>query len=448
MAAARIGVACMSGLEHLREVSKICKFKKGEMILREGDADGDAMYIILLGEAGVYRSRGSAEQVQLSHLKKGDFFGEMKVFLDTNRVASVMALTDITVLEIHRDNISELFSKMPSMAYTIIRTLCVRLHESNGKYAEMYAQLRGSKGLDAPVEMPVLIEDAPSATPVLLDVPEEEHAAAAPMPAAPASPAPAPKADEYPANPLFPPGHKRYILPGMEPDTTIVGTSPCVCPMCDHEFKAQKIRNSKLRLLSTDADLRSRFQGVDTLHYLTMTCPKCYFSAIRDNFTKAMSSRRMLVADKINPIKAAMKFDFDGAMTAETVFASMYLALQCVPLAYTGKELITARIWRHLSWMYRDCGDEAMEKMATLTAYEQYLKAYEVVDIPATSVQSICYIIGDLAYRVEDIRAAKRFFYSARTNRDGGALMRSQAEDRLAEIRAWEAEHPSQKEDN
>jgi len=450
----------MSGLEHLREVSKIRKFKKEEIILHEGDTAGEAMYIILLGDAGVYRGYGKPEQIHVSSLKKGDFFGEMSLFLNTRRVASVVALSEITALKIHRDNIAELFGKMPSMAYAIIRTLCTRLQDSNEKYANLFAQLRTNKEQDESLAFQALIEDAPSATPVLLDDAVEENSPTpavpspiteptdtapvetAPVSAAPVEATPA-QVNAYPPNPLFPPGHKHYTLPGMEPDPAIVSNSPCVCPMCDHEFKGQKIRNSKLRLIAMDNDLRSHYQGVEPLYYLTLTCPKCYFSAIRDTFAKAMTNRSTQIAEKINPIKDALPFDFTAPLTADTVFASMYLALQCVPLSYTGRELITARIWRHLSWLYHDCGDEEMEKMATRTAYEQYIAAYESVDIPAASMQSICYIIGDLSFRAEDIRTAKKFYYAARTNRDGGALIRNHAEDRLNELRAWEAEHPS-----
>jgi len=436
----------MSDLEHLKEVSKIHNFKQGEMILREGDTTGESMYIILLGEAGVYRASGEEDKVHVSSLKKGDFFGEMRVFLNTQRVASVVALTDITVLEIHRDNIAELFSKKPSMAYAIIRTLCARLQEYNEKYADLYMKMRMSKEQDELLDFLALIEDAPSATPVLLDevLEEAEQAPAVSAVSVVSAAAGSAAPNAYPANPLFPPGHKHYILSGLEADAAIVGDARCSCPMCDYEFKTQKIRNSKLRILSTDVDLRNRYQGVDPVYFLTMTCPKCYFSGIRDTFSKAMSNRRPQVDEKLKPVKEALTFDFEGPQTADTIFASMYLAMQCVPLAYAGKELIVARIWRNLSWLYRDCGDEEMEKMAIRTAYEQYMKAYETVEIPEASMQSICYIIGDLAYRMEDIRTAKKFFYSARTNRDGGALIRSQAEDRLNEIRAWEAEHPAQ----
>ena len=444
----------MSGIEHLREVSNVLKFKKGELILREGETDNPMMYIILLGETGVYRGYGTAAQVRVSLLKKGDFFGEMRAFLDTKRVASVVALTETTVLEIARDNIATLFSKMPSMAYAIIRTLCARLQESNERYATLHAQLRTDGGQAvSPEALSTLIEDAPSITPVLIDdAPEEEPASAAPaaqaVAVAQAEPkvqaAPVAKAAPvaYPPNALFPPGHKHYSFPDTEQAPAMVGESSCTCPMCDHVFKVTRIRNSKLRLLTTDPDLRSHFQGVEPIYYLTLTCPNCYFSAIRDTFTKAMTNRKALITEKTAPIKSAMSFDFTGPLTADTAFASMFLALQCVPFAYTGKEMITARIWRHLCWLYRDCGDAEMEQTAIRTAYEQYLHAYETVDIPASSMQSVCYIIGDLSERVDDIPTAKKFFYSARTNRDGGALMRSMAEDRLNDIRAREAANP------
>ena len=72
---------------------KIVYYQKGENIIKEGDQD-KKMYIILEGSVKITLSDGN-EKIQVALLKKGDFFGEMSLFIDAPRSATATAIGEV-----------------------------------------------------------------------------------------------------------------------------------------------------------------------------------------------------------------------------------------------------------------------------------------------------------------------------------------------------------------
>jgi len=70
-------------------------------------------------------------------LKKGDFFGEMSLFLLEPRAASIIAEEDVAVLEINQTNVYEIIMQNPEMTYGLLKTLCSRLGALNEKVREL-----------------------------------------------------------------------------------------------------------------------------------------------------------------------------------------------------------------------------------------------------------------------------------------------------------------------
>ncbi|HEY2747403.1 MAG TPA: cyclic nucleotide-binding domain-containing protein [Polyangia bacterium] len=91
----------------------VVRLKKGEWVLREGEA-GDACYLIAAGKVRVTKA-----QVQVAELGPGSFFGEFAVLSDQRRHASVQAVEPIELLEIRRDLIDELVAAHPGVARTL-----------------------------------------------------------------------------------------------------------------------------------------------------------------------------------------------------------------------------------------------------------------------------------------------------------------------------------------
>lgn len=80
-------------LNNLLEMSKIRKYRAGEMIVEEGRSD-TWLYFLMLGKVKI--SKKGKEVVTLS--KKGEIFGEMGAMDSSRRSASAHAVTDTVCL--------------------------------------------------------------------------------------------------------------------------------------------------------------------------------------------------------------------------------------------------------------------------------------------------------------------------------------------------------------
>ena len=115
------------------------------------------MFIIQEGEVDIVKHL-NGESHNLSHLEKGDFFGEMAVLDSVPRTADAVAATDVRVLVINGARFDEMLRKNPEVAVRIIRKYSKRLREANTLLERLVGrQLDSEHGalettLDAPTE--------------------------------------------------------------------------------------------------------------------------------------------------------------------------------------------------------------------------------------------------------------------------------------------------------
>jgi CRP/FNR family cyclic AMP-dependent transcriptional regulator len=72
----------------------------------------------------------SSEHV-LAELGKGDFFGEMAIVINDKRFATAIAITKVELLAFTSDDLANLITKNPKVAFNIIEKLCRRLQNAN-----------------------------------------------------------------------------------------------------------------------------------------------------------------------------------------------------------------------------------------------------------------------------------------------------------------------------
>ena len=112
LAAACFGYAVWSGIRaRLRSIVEK-RYKAGDVVFRQGDRP-DRLYVIGKGEVDVIRETPGKQDVVLTRLGEGQFFGEIGILSDTPRTATIRAVTDIEVLSIHRSYFTSLFSYLP-----------------------------------------------------------------------------------------------------------------------------------------------------------------------------------------------------------------------------------------------------------------------------------------------------------------------------------------------
>jgi CRP/FNR family cyclic AMP-dependent transcriptional regulator len=107
-------------------------FKAGDIVFSQGDR-GSSMYVVQSGAVQIYLP--SAEKnlppVVLKDLRTGEYFGELALFDDKPRSASVRALVDTTLMELTREELGEHLGRSTKAAMTILSEMAERLRETN-----------------------------------------------------------------------------------------------------------------------------------------------------------------------------------------------------------------------------------------------------------------------------------------------------------------------------
>ncbi len=100
-------------------------YKAGTVIFSEGDL-GNEMYIIKSGRVEIIREMGDGELV-LANLVENEFFGEMALFGDSKRTATVRAVDDSELLVVNKNMLDAQFKKIPEWLVTMIKTIAQRI---------------------------------------------------------------------------------------------------------------------------------------------------------------------------------------------------------------------------------------------------------------------------------------------------------------------------------
>ncbi|MDP2729537.1 MAG: cyclic nucleotide-binding domain-containing protein [Dehalococcoidales bacterium] len=110
-------------------------YHNGEIIIQEGEP-GDCMYVIQSGQAEVIITQDGKE-VSLSVLSQGDVFGEMALFQQQPRSATVRAMGDTRVLTIDKRIFLRRVHEDPSFAYLILQKMSQRIRELDSEMARI-----------------------------------------------------------------------------------------------------------------------------------------------------------------------------------------------------------------------------------------------------------------------------------------------------------------------
>lgn len=114
----------------------IQKFVAGEYVFHEGDM-GREMFIIQEGAVEVLKGLADGE-VLLAILGKSDFFGEMALFGNRKRSASIKAKTDCTLLVIEEKTLKKQFSQLPEWFSAMFQVLVNRIRQMDAKIVSQF----------------------------------------------------------------------------------------------------------------------------------------------------------------------------------------------------------------------------------------------------------------------------------------------------------------------
>lgn len=118
-------IAMLSHSEHFRPV------RTGEEVMREGDSNNGKMFVVKEGQL-----RLTVFGNLTVDIGPGDIFGEMALLDNSDRIATVVALTDSRVVEIDRPRFLRLVQETPTFALEMMQVMADRLRRADRTIAD------------------------------------------------------------------------------------------------------------------------------------------------------------------------------------------------------------------------------------------------------------------------------------------------------------------------
>jgi CRP/FNR family transcriptional regulator, cyclic AMP receptor protein len=111
-----------SDLERIAQLAVPRQFEPGQAVFREGD-QSDTCYIVREGHARAVRSHGDGRTITLATFGPGDIFGELAMFEDERRSATVEAIEPIGVVAVLGPDMRRLMIEHPEISTRLVIAL-------------------------------------------------------------------------------------------------------------------------------------------------------------------------------------------------------------------------------------------------------------------------------------------------------------------------------------
>jgi len=103
----------------------VVRHEKGTVIFKEGDP-GNEMFSVLTGSVAIRKG-----EQEVAVITSGKCFGGMSFLLSSPRVAMAVALDDVELVIITRENVNSLMNEYPEFILELLREMAERLKETN-----------------------------------------------------------------------------------------------------------------------------------------------------------------------------------------------------------------------------------------------------------------------------------------------------------------------------
>jgi CRP-like cAMP-binding protein len=119
--------------DDLRRVAQVAvprRFATGQVIFREGDAS-NTCYVVRRGHCRAVRENIDGRTIALAHFGPGDIFGELAMFDDERRSATIETLDDVEAIAIAGSDMRRLMREHGDIAVKLVIGVARRLREAN-----------------------------------------------------------------------------------------------------------------------------------------------------------------------------------------------------------------------------------------------------------------------------------------------------------------------------
>ena len=123
----------------------IQRYSKGDIIVSEGVASNNA-YIVFEGKVNITK-KVDKKSILINTLSKGEVFGEMGLISQSVRSASVVAVGNVSIGVIEREQFEAVVSKLPDDVRAIVKALVDRLRDTSGRLSRIGLELEKTRSV-------------------------------------------------------------------------------------------------------------------------------------------------------------------------------------------------------------------------------------------------------------------------------------------------------------
>lgn len=105
------------------------RLEPGDCLFREGEA-GDSLYIVVSGRLKAVAKDGEGRERTVGYILRGESVGEMAVFAETPRSATVYAMRESELAGLTRETLERILSKNPQVMLAITKIIIDRLRKT------------------------------------------------------------------------------------------------------------------------------------------------------------------------------------------------------------------------------------------------------------------------------------------------------------------------------
>ena len=110
-------------------------FDQGQTVFDEGDR-GDTLYLVVEGDVAVIKDCDTDKQIELDSIGTGDYFGEMALFGDDRRSATIRVKKAARFLTLQKQELQEIVREFPQIALHVCRVLSMRIRHLHTKISD------------------------------------------------------------------------------------------------------------------------------------------------------------------------------------------------------------------------------------------------------------------------------------------------------------------------
>ncbi len=123
----------------------IQRYANGDIIVSEGIVSNNA-YIVLEGKVNVTK-KVDKKSILISSLSKGEVFGEMGLISQSTRSASVVAVGNVTIGVIEREQFDATVAQLPKDIQAIVKALVDRLRNTSDQLSRIGLELEKTRSV-------------------------------------------------------------------------------------------------------------------------------------------------------------------------------------------------------------------------------------------------------------------------------------------------------------